>query len=128
MRTVIAIVGLLLLPIAPHAASKGTGGDAVVYPDSLGAEITDWGYDIKQPGKAALLTPQLARDLFVTDQLTCLRVAIYGDKLAPAHPGPGVVVEKYYVDQLAAMTNAREARKDVLFYADKKLESQETFP
>jgi hypothetical protein len=29
--------------------------------------ITDWGYDIKQSGKAAALTPAVAQDLFVTD-------------------------------------------------------------
>ncbi len=78
--------------------------------------------------KAKRLTPKLAKELFVTDQMTCLRVAIYGDDKHQAHPSPGVVVESYYADQLSAMTNSRNAKSNILFFANKILDGTTTFP
>jgi O-glycosyl hydrolase len=90
--------------------------------------ITDWGYDIKQSGKAAALTPAVAQDLFVTDRMSILRIPIYGDIVRPAHPASGTVIGSHYTDMLTAMTNARAANSNVLLFASKKLEGQDSFP
>lgn len=127
IRFLASLLVLLMLPLASQAVGKSLN-DVLIAPDKQGAKITDWGYDIKEPGRDKLLTPALANDIFMSDQLTVLRVAIFGDDPNPAHPRPGVVVESFYADQLSAMANARKARSNVKFYADKKLSGLQTFP
>lgn len=103
-------------------------GDTVISPEDQRQLITDWGYDIKEGGKAAGLTPAYAQSLFQTDNMTCLRLAVYGGSVFPAHPASGTIIASYYADTLVAMTNARAARSNVVFFADKKLESPDSFP
>ncbi|MCX7012346.1 MAG: hypothetical protein NTW86_07255 [Candidatus Sumerlaeota bacterium] len=117
---------LALAWISPALAK--TDGDAIIDPDARTQLITDWGYDIKQPGKAETLTPEFAQSLFVDDKMTCLRVPIWGDVKHPAHPADGEVVESGYQAVLNAMANARNARKDVVFFASKRLEAKQSFP
>ena len=117
---------LALFCLSPALAK--TDGDAVIDPEAQKQLITDFGYDIKQPGKAEDLTPELAQAIFVTDKFTCLRVPIWGDVKHPAHPADGQVDESGYQAVLTAMTNARNARKDVVFFASKRLEAKESFP
>ncbi|MHC4174007.1 MAG: hypothetical protein ACYTBX_07820 [Planctomycetota bacterium] len=105
-----------------------TGGDAIIYPTIRKQLITDWGYDIKWKQKGKDLTPSYAQTIFVTDKFTCLRLPIWGDARHPAHPADGVVVASEYQSTLNAMTNARNARSDVVFFASKKLNGQTSFP
>ncbi len=104
------------------------GDYAVIYPEIQGQLIDGWGFDIKWYAKALDITRRYARTLFVDDRMTTLRVAIQGEDNRPAHPEPGMVIESYYQDTLDAMTHARNARADVIFFAGKKLDGQESFP
>lgn len=110
------------------SVSAATGGDALIDPNMTGQLITGWGYDIKEGGKAAGVTPGYARMLFVTNKMNCLRIPIYGDASDPAHPSSGVVIGSYYADTLYAMTNARAANSNVILFASKKLDGQTSFP
>ena len=125
---VVSLSLLALTSLAQRAKGQQSNGDAVIYPASQKQQIVDWGYDVKQGGKAAGLTPEFAKALFVEDGMTCLRVPIWGDVKHPAHPADGPIVDSYYADILQAMTNARNARKDVVFFASKKLEGKQSFP
>jgi hypothetical protein len=104
-----------------------TNGFVTVSPESQTQLITDWGYDIKGVS-GNTVTPDYARTLFVTDHMSLLRVPIWGNIGNPAHPSAGVVVGSYYADQLYAMTNARAANSNVLFFASKKLDGTNSFP
>jgi hypothetical protein len=126
--TFVFISFLLIVLLFSFRLVAATGGGAIIYPDTQKQLITDWGYDIKQEGKASGLTPSYAQTLFVTDKMTCLRLPILGTDAAPAHPADGVIVESYYTDTLYAMTNARNARPDVVLFASKKLNGQTSFP
>src|ERR1700748_3839227 len=93
----------LIIPALLITAFPGWAADVTIHPDEQKQLISEWGFDIKQPGKAALVTPAFARTLFVRDKMTCLRVPIYGDEPHPAHPADGQVDGTYYQDILAAM-------------------------
>jgi O-glycosyl hydrolase len=98
-----------------------------IQPESPKQLITGWGFDIK--GTSGYnVTPAYAQTLFVTDRMDILRLPIWGDAADPAHPSPGVVVASYYADSLYAMANARAANSNVLFFASKKLDGQNSFP
>jgi O-glycosyl hydrolase len=117
-----------MVPLATPDLCANTPGDAIISPENQHQFISDWGYDIKQGGKAAALTPALAQTLFLTDGMTCLRLPIYGDSVKPAHPAGGVVIASYYSDILTAITNARMAKPNVVLFASKKLEGTSSFP
>ncbi len=120
-----ALCGWFLL--ASHCLGN-TPGDALISPENRRQFITDWGYDIKEAGKAAGLTPSLALQLFVTNGMTCLRIPIYGDSVDPAHPAAGTVIGSYYADVLSAITNTMSARTGVVIFASKKLQGSTSFP
>ena len=123
------IVACAILASYPTSLTyASTGGDAIIYPDTTGQLITGWGYDIKEGGKAAGVTPEYAQILFVTNGMNCLRIPIYGDANDPAHPSSGVVIGSYYADTLYAMTNAHAANSNVILFASKKLDGQNSFP
>src|SRR5712671_4681909 len=126
LRLLFAFLRALLLAEVKCLAS--TSGDAIISPENQRQLITDWGYDIKEGGKAAGLTPSFAQTIFVTDGMTCLRLPIYGDTGNPAHPSSGVVIASYYAEVLTAITNARAARSNVLLFASKKLQGDTSFP
>lgn len=130
-RSIAKIIRLLTqvaLTFVAISADATTGGDAIIAPENQRQIITDWGFDIKEGGKAAALTSSLAQSVFVNDGMTLLRLPIYGNISVPAHPAPGVVVGSYYTDVLTAMTNARAANPNVLFFASKKSDSRNTYP
>ena len=93
-----------------------------------GQRINDWGYDIKEGGAAEALTPEYARELFVDDRMTCLRIPIYGDEPHPAHPASGKIVESYYAPIISAVGNVRAVLPNVVIFASKKSERRRTFP
>jgi len=99
--------------------------DAVIYPATQQQVITDWGYDIKQPGKAKGLTPVFSQTIFISDKFTCLRVPIYA---YAAHPKQGQVVDSEYTDCISAIKNAQAAQSGVKLFTSLKLEGEETFP
>jgi O-glycosyl hydrolase len=104
-----------------------TNGFVSVAPESRAQLITDWGFDIK--GTSGYnLTPAYAQTLYVTNHMTMLRVPIHGETNNPAHPAAGVIIGSYYADELYAMTNARAADSNVVFFASKKLAGQGSFP
>ncbi len=127
-RRCFAAAILSVAPLVPLSGSAATGGDAIIDPTMQGQLITGWGYDIKEGGKAAGVTPDYAQTLFVTDRMNCLRIPIYGDAADPAHPSSGVVIGSYYGDTLYAMTNGRAANSNVILLASKKLDGQNSFP
>ncbi|MFN3410291.1 MAG: hypothetical protein ACK45B_14955, partial [Limisphaerales bacterium] len=86
-----------------------------------------WGFDIKGIN-GYNVTPTYAQDLFVTDKMNVMRVPIWGTDDRPAHPAAGVVDGSHYADQLYAMTNARAANSNVIFFASKKLRGTSSFP
>ena len=102
--------------------------EALIFPHRKGQLIDGWGFDIKWAAKANDVTPSYAHTLFVEDRMNMLRIPIWGDENFPAHPGPGQVIAEYYEDTLNAMTNARNANADVLFFASKKLQGRNSFP
>ncbi len=103
------------------------GGSVSIQPEDEAQLITDWGFDIKGTS-GNNVTPSYAQTLFVTDRMSILRVPIWGTASDPAHPSSGVVLASYYADQLYAMTNARAANSNVIFFASKKLDGQNSFP
>ena len=113
--------------LQPESLRADSGDATAIYPDKP-AQLISWGYDVKEPGRAPRLTPELAQTLYGDDQMTSLRVPIYGDGERPAHPADGQVVGSYYDDTLKAMANARKVQPKVLFFASKKLENTKTFP
>ncbi len=90
--------------------------------------ITDFGYDVKQPGKAQSFSAEDAKYIFGTDGFTCLRIPIWGDVRRPAHPAPGKIVARFYEPVLKAMKLARAVNPDVIFFASKRLEGKASWP
>jgi O-glycosyl hydrolase len=90
--------------------------------------VTDFGYDVKQPGKAKSFSAEDAKNIFGTDGFTCLRIPIWGDVNHPAHPAPGKIVEDFYEPVLNAMKRARAVKPDVIFFASKRLEGKKSWP
>src|ERR1043165_9818004 len=88
----LTLAGLMALPAVEVKCVASTSGDAILSPENQHQLITDWGYDIKEGGKAAGLTATFAKTIFVTDGMTCLRLPLYGDTVNPAHPSSGLVI------------------------------------
>jgi O-glycosyl hydrolase len=126
LRIVAMLSAFACLGLPPGATA--VAGKIMLYPEEQRQLISDWGYDIKQDGKAGALSPEFARTLFVEDRMTCLRLPIYGDIRHPAHPADGQVIASHYAPMLQAMTNARAARANVILFASKKLEERGSFP
>jgi O-glycosyl hydrolase len=127
------------LACAVGAAAETKGGknragvtsnseEIVIKAAAGGRLITDFGYDVKQPGKAQAFDANDAKAIFKHDGFTCLRVPIWGDVNQPAHPAPGVVVGRFYAPVIQAMEFARAAKPDVMFFASKRLEGQKSWP
>ncbi len=130
MKKISLLTGLCLFSLSLFQinATPKQINQAVIDPEQQQQLIKYWGYDIKQPGKAKKVTLEKAKELFVTDDMNLLRISIWGDIKHPAHPAPGKIIASYYQDTLTAMKNAKTVRKDILFFASKKLEGKESFP
>lgn len=131
------LFGLLAAALLPSGALAATpAGTVEIDPEVQDIRVTDWGYDIKNASVISGLSASKARNLFVTDRMSVLRIAVWGDDPRPAHPGPGEVDTTYYVHDgtggslkmFTAMKNVRDARPDVIFFASKKLDGQTSFP
>jgi O-glycosyl hydrolase len=102
--------------------------EIVIHAAAARPVITDFGYDVKQPGKAKAFTAEDAKNIFGTDDFTCLRIPIWGDVKHPAHPTPGKIIDDFYEPVLNAMKRARAVKPDVLFFASKRLEGKQSWP
>ena len=98
------------LGLPPGATA--VAGKIMLYPEEQRQPISDWGYDIKQDGKAAALGPEFARTLFVEDRMTCLRLPIYGNLGQPPGGSRGCTPGEHgsRVDQLTRRSGSRAGR------------------
>ena len=72
-----------------HSNEPRQTAGVVIDATAPGPIITDFGYDVKQPGKAKSFGAEDAKNIFGADGFTCLRIPIWGDVNHPAHPAPG---------------------------------------
>lgn len=127
MATAITLLaGVLVANGAEVESSRPVG--IMIHAAAVRPVITDFGYDIKQPGKAQAFTAEDAKNVFGTDGFTCLRIPIWGDVKRSAHPAPGKIVASFYEPVLQAMKLARAAKPDVTFFASKRLEGKKSWP
>lgn len=108
-------------------SSAQTGGAITVFPHIKKQTITDWGYDIKQPGKAAALSNQLINSIFVQDGMMVLRIPVYA---RDGHPAEGVVTEAAYTtdnDIVGAIQRVKAIKPSVKLFASLRLEGTDTF-
>ena len=114
-----AIVACLL----PSAAPGTTTGPILVTAESPRQKITDWGYDIKQGGKAAALDASVAAEIFLDDDMTILRIPIlagaYWGETA-GHPAPGQINEAAYAEIVDAVHRVQAVKPDVTIFASIK--------
>lgn len=135
MRVLKDITVLLSLLVSTSQATTQTG-TVEIDPEVQSILITDWGYDIKNASVISSLSLSKARDLFIDDRMSILRISVWGEDNRPAHPGPGEIDTSYYVfdgtagslKMFTAMKNVRDTRPDVIFFASKKLDAQTSFP
>ncbi|MCC2685694.1 MAG: Carbohydrate binding module (family 6), partial [Paenibacillaceae bacterium] len=120
LLTVVLAVGLI-----PYGAMANTTGRIKITAESLSQKITDWGYDIKQGGKATGLTTARAQEVFVTDGMDILRIPIYA---ALAHPSNGTVTGSYYTDTVDAVGRVKAVKSSVKVFASLKLDGTNTYP
>ncbi|ARN57199.1 carbohydrate-binding domain-containing protein [Sedimentisphaera salicampi] len=122
-----AAVMLLSLFLSP--AYSATGSDAVINADQLGSAVIQWGYDIKWEWKANYINTGHAREVFVDNQFSVLRIPIWGNgDTDRGHPSEGVILEDEYSMQLEAIGNALSENSDVILFASKKLKGDDSFP
>jgi O-glycosyl hydrolase len=110
-------------------ASSTTNGPILITAESPHQEITDWGYDIKQRGKAAALDTSLASELFVDAGMTVLRIpilagAFWGEEAG--HQGSGQINESAYTEIIDAVHRVQAANPDVIVFASLKTHSDHT--
>ncbi|WP_168433076.1 LamG-like jellyroll fold domain-containing protein [Pontiella sulfatireligans] len=107
-----------------HAA---TSGDVVVSPENKGVFIDKFFKDYKSgnnpnPSNGAL------DDLFIDDGLNGIRTPIWGNINQPAHPTNGVVISSYYTGHVNTILRAKERNPDLIVFASKKLNGDDSFP
>lgn len=114
-----AIVACVLSANAPGT----TNGPILVTAESPLQKITDWGYDIKQGGKAAALDASLATEVFVDTDMTILRIPILAGAFwgeAAGHPAPGQINESAYAEIVRAVHRVQAVKRDVTIFASIK--------
>jgi len=112
------------------ADTLAVSGDATIFPDEYyGKVIKHFFFDLKA-NNAAIGSMDTANDLFVDDDCDGLRISILGNANRPAHPSEGVIVSSYYQYLLKSIKRAQEARgnKELIIFASKKLEGENSFP
>ena len=66
--------------------STSDPSDAVIYAKQTKQQITEMGFDIKQPGKADAMTDAIIKRLYTEDGMTLLRIPYYG-QIGSSGPG-----------------------------------------
>ena len=123
MRPSLAFSAAILACLLSSAAFGTTSGPILVTAESPRQEITDWGYDIKQRGKAAALDASLAAEVFVDDGMTLLRIPILAGRFwgrASGHPSPGEINERVYAETIDATHRAQAVKSDTIIFASIK--------
>jgi hypothetical protein len=111
------VIGLFINTLLTHA-------QITVYPEVQDQTITDWGYDIKQPGKAAGLGNARINQVFIGDGMSVLRLPV---RARDAHPSEGVVTASAYADVIGAIQRVKAIKPSVKLFASLRLEGAETF-
>lgn len=120
--TVFCLLHILFVPLMAQ-----TGGEIIVYPHIQKQLFTDWGYDIKQPGKAVALSNNLISQIFIGDGMDVLRVPVYA---RDGHPAEGVVTDEAYTitnDIIGAILRVKAIKPSVKIFASLRLEGSDTF-
>jgi O-glycosyl hydrolase len=111
-------------PDLAEEANAVTNGRIIVAPNARHHKINGWGYDIKEGSKAAQLDETLAREIFVDDKMSILRVPIYA---RIGHPSAGSVDASVYADEIAAIRTTLGVKPSVKIFASLKLDGKATF-
>lgn len=118
-----------LVVLLASCAFADAADEVVIFPRDLGTQINRMFYDLKSPGAPRkFVRGDWAKTLLVDYDFNGLRTSIYGTGEKPAHPAPGVVVEKFYDAETKAMKLAKKIRPDTLIFASKKLDNKDSFP
>uniref|UniRef100_UPI003566217B LamG-like jellyroll fold domain-containing protein n=1 Tax=Pontiella sp. TaxID=2837462 RepID=UPI003566217B len=116
-----------VLLICGAGARAVTSGDVVISPENTGVLVDKFFYDFKINNNPAYSESKLD-DLFVTDGFNGVRTPIWGNINQPAHPTNGVVIGSYYSGHVNMILEARERNPDLIVFASKKLNGDDSFP
>ncbi len=109
------------------AARATTSGDVIVSPEDKGVLVDKFFYDFKINNNPSFSDSKLD-DLFVIDGFNGVRTPIWGNTNQPAHTAAGVVVGSYYSGHVNMIKEAQERNPDLIVFASKKLNGQDSFP
>lgn len=109
------------------ASKAATSGDVVVSPESKGVFVDKFFYDFKINNNPNFSDSKMD-DLFITDGFNGIRTPIWGNINQPAHPTNGVVIGSYYTGHVNMILEAKERNPDLIVFASKKLNGQDSFP
>jgi hypothetical protein len=104
-----------------------TSGDVVVSPEDKGVLVDKFFYDFKINNNPSFSDSKLD-DLFITDGFNGVRTPIWGNTNQPAHTAAGVVIGSYYSGHVNMILEAKERNPDLIVFASKKLNGDESFP
>ncbi len=122
-RILVLLAAAIFGGLLSSAAFGTTRGPILVTSESPLQKITDWGYDIKQRGKAAALDATLAEEVFVEDGMTVLRIPVLAGESwgqTSGHPRPGEINEPVYREIVEAVHRVQAANPDVTVFASIK--------
>lgn len=103
--------------------------DVVIHPREKGTLLKRFFYDFKSPGAPKkFLRDGWANTLLDDYGFTGIRTSIYGTGKKPAHPKPGVVIEKYYEPETKGLKFAKKINPRLIIFASKKLDNTDSFP
>ncbi|MDF7824787.1 LamG domain-containing protein [Pontiellaceae bacterium B12227] len=124
MRKYLLFVMFLASSVVVQAV---TTGDVVVSPENKGVFVDKFFYDAKIHNNPNLSNSKLD-DLFVTDGFNGVRTPVWGNINQPAHPTNGVVVGSYYTGHVNLILGAKARNPDLIVFASKKLNGDDSFP
>lgn len=120
-KTILLLCGLCL--------SASANDEVLIFPEETGVQINRFFYDFKSPSAPWKFTQKgWGRTLLEEYGFNGIRTSIYGTGKKPAHPEPGVVVEKLYKGETHGLKLAKQIRPDVVIFASKKLDGKNSFP
>jgi O-glycosyl hydrolase len=123
MRPILVFFAAILACVLSSAAFGTTSGPILVTAESPRQEITDWGYDIKQRGKAAALDASRAAEVFGDDGMTLLRIPILAGAVwgqSSGHPRPGEINTSVYAESTEAVRRVQAVKPDAIIFASIK--------
>ncbi len=124
MKYIVTALSSLVCVLISQAA---TSGDVVVSPEDRGVLVDKFFYDCKIYSNPSFSGSRLD-DLFITDGFNGVRTPIWGNVNQPAHPTSGVVIGSYYSGHVNLILEARARNPDLIVFASKKLNGEESFP